>query len=227
MTNSLVQIIFDQFLQIVEKLARKSCFEFDECDFEFRTREFKTYHIIDVLFASKDKCGRHRDVVVTIDITNICLEDLVNKKWVQYLKKLAKELIADICITKIAIVKVRKEKCREQPPQWKAFPCRNITTIVRKLKPIEKEPKVKVIVKEECECVPECKREKCCPKNIVYIKHQKESSSCCGDNPILVEDHDEGKSHHWKKHKGNTDYNHHGWKKCCGGHQEEVASHHH
>ena len=228
MATSLVQIIFEQFIKIVKKTARKHECHVTKCDFQYRTHEFKTYRILDVIYVGRDECLRQRDVGITIDITSICLEDLPCEKWVHYLKKLAREFVNDICPKRLVIVKEKKQKCRPQPPKWEPFPCKTVTTIVRKIKPIEKKPKIKVIVEKECECVPECKREKCEEQRFLVVKEKSENKSRCGDHLVLVDEHKDNK-HGWNTHKGNIDYNHHKWPKCCGNGSAEngAASHHH
>jgi hypothetical protein len=216
MAIDLVQLIFDQFLGIVERLSKKSCFIFNECDFEFRVREFVSHRLIDVIHTERDHCGRPRNAVVTIDYTSICVEDLTSCRWIDYLKKLAREFISEICPKKLVVVKEENKKCRPQPPKWEPFPCRNITTVIRKKVPIHKEPECKVIIERECECVPQCKREPCIPTEHVIIKYENEKPWKCGDFSMLVENPEE-KQHDFKNCKGNKDYNHHQWKKCCGG----------
>ncbi len=222
MANSVVQIIFDQFLDIVERLSKKSCFIFDYCRFEFRVREAVQHKLLDVIYIGEDRCCRRRDVIITIDITNICTEDLITCKWVNYLEKLAKEFIADICPKRLIVVKEDLKKCRPQPPVWKPFPCKKITTVIHKIKPIHKEPECEVVYEKQCECVKKCKREPCVPKHEIIIKYQTEKPWKCGDASFLVED----KHKDWKNHKGdaeyadfkgNKDYNDHVWPKCCGG----------
>lgn len=216
MSNNLSQIIFDQFIDIVERLSHKACFEFNKCAFNYRTRESPNLHLIDVIYIAKDECDRCRDVVVTIDFTNICLEDLPCEKWINYLTKLAIEFIHDICPRKFVIVRNSPKKCRPQPAKWSPLPCKRTTTIIKRIKPIPKEPECEVIIEKECECVKKCIREPCIPKQQIIIRHESPKRSCCGDNLRLVESPKERK-HQFKHHKGNIDYNHHEWKKCCHG----------
>lgn len=213
MANNLPQIIFEQFLDIVEKHSRKACFEFNECDFDYRVRILVQHRLIDVIYVVQDKCGRRSDIIVTIDFTNICLEDLISCKWVDYLEKLAIEFIHDICPKKIVIVKDEPKKCRPQPQVFRPFPCKTVTTIIKK-KPIIHEPECEVIIEKECaECVPVCKREPCIPKQHIVIRLEEEKPWKCGDFSFLVENKE--KDHDFEHHKGNKDYNHHLWKKCC------------
>lgn len=215
MANNVVQVIFDQFLGIVERLSKKACFEFNECDFDYRVRDMVTYRLLDVIYVICDKCGRRRDVIVTIDITNICFEYLTTCKWVEYLEKLAHEFISDICPKKMVIVKEEPKKCRPQPPTWKPFPCNNVVTVIRKKEPIVEEPECEVIVEKECECVPECVREPCVPKQQVIIKYENEKPFKCGVPTFLIEEKE--KDHDFQTLKGNKDYNNHIWGKCCKG----------
>jgi hypothetical protein len=216
MANNLVQLIFEQFIEIVLRLSKKTRCDFDECDFDFRVRELVGHRLIDVIFIIEDKCGRRNDVIITIDFTNICFEDLTTCRWVDYLEKLAHEFINDICPKKFIIIREQSpKKCRPQPPKWEPMPCRNITTVIRKRKPIPKEPECEIIIEKECECVPICVREPCIPKHHVIIKQEIEKPFRCGDFSILVEEPNE-KEHDFKSHKGNKDFNHHHWKSCCG-----------
>lgn len=210
MTTNLVNLIFDQFLSIVEGASKKSCFCFDKCDFEFRTRELLNHRLIDVKYVICDECGRKRDVIATIDYTNICVEDLITCKWVGYLERLANEFVCDICPKKLSIVKDELKKCRPQPPKWKPFPCRNITTVIHKRKPVIREPECEVIIEKGCECVPQCIRRTCEPKREIVIRYEEEKPWKCGDVSCIVET-DLPKKHDWKIHKGNKDFNNHEW----------------
>lgn len=215
MTSNTAKIIFDQFLEIVEKFSKKSCFEFNECDFDFRVRDVYSNKLMDVVYVWFDQCRRRHDVVVTIDITNICVSDLTSCKWVEYLEKLAREFICDICPKRIVIVKDEPKKCRTEPPRWCPMPCRHITTVIKKKIPIKKEPECEIIIEEDCECIPECVREPCVPKQEIIIKYTNEKPWKCGDVSRLVVE-PEKNSHEWGTFKGNTDYNSHIWnKKCC------------
>ena len=211
MSQDLAHLIFEQFIEILEKLAKKSPCKFNECDFDYRVRELVGHRLIDVIFIAKDKCGRRSDVIIAIDFTSICLEDLISCKWVNYLEKLAREFLNDICPKKLVIVKDEKRKCREQPPRWEPFPCKVITTIINKKKIIKQKPECEIIIEKECECVPECVRAPCIPKKQIIIRHQTEKPKCCGDNLRLVEH----KHEKFAKCRGNNDYNNHVWKKCC------------
>lgn len=215
MASNLVQLIFNQFLEIVERLAKHACFVFDECEFDYRVREMIGHKLLDVIYIVEDKCGRRRDVLVVIDITNICYEDLVTCKWVEYLEKLAKEFVDDICPKKYVIVKDEVKKCRPQPPRWTPFPCSNVTTVIHRRKHVPVEPECEVVVERECECVPLCKREHCVPSEKIVIKYDKVTPWKCGDYSVLVEEPQVNK-HDFNVYKGHQDYNNHLWKPCCG-----------
>jgi len=189
---------------------------------------------LDVIYIIEDKCGRRRDVIITIDITNICTEDLILCKWVEYLEKLAREFIHDICPKKLVIIKDVKRKCREQPPKWVPFPCKTVTTVIKK-RPIIHEPECEVIVERECECIPECIRRPCIPKKQLIIRYETEKPWKCGDHDELVIE-PEHKHHDFNKRRGNVDFNDHVWrpcctgkKSCCGGssHDQSQSSHFH
>lgn len=188
MAHNVVEIIFDQFLEIVERLSKKSCFKFNECSFKYRVRDAVHHRLLDVLYVATDKCDRQREVIVTIDITNICYDDITTCKWVNYLETSAEEFVHDICPAKYVVVKEHVSQCRVEPPRWEPLPCNSTTTIIRK-KPVEPEPECEVIVERECECVPECKREKCHSKHTVIIREQEERPWKCGDYSFPVKEH--------------------------------------
>lgn len=214
MANNLVKLIFEQFLEIVERCTYKSCIKFDECFFDYRVRELVGHRLIDVIYVVEEKCGRRRDAIVSIDFTNICYEDLTTCKWVQYLEKIAREFIEEICPKKVAIIREEPKKCRKQPPKWNPLPCCDTTTIIRKNKIVHPEPECEVIVEKECECVPLCERKINPKKHKVIIKYQDEKPWKCGDVSVLVESEKEPK-HYFDCCKGNIDYNNHKWRKCC------------
>ena len=238
--SNLVQVIFEQFLEIVEVSSKKACFVFDECDFKYRVRILIGHQLLDVIYVVQDKCGRHNDVIVTIDITNICLEDLISCKWVAYLEKLAREFIHDICPKKLVVIQDIPKKCRPQPPRWEPFPCKTVTIITKK-KPVVVKPECEIIIERECECVPECKRKPCIPKKQIIIRYEDDKKWKCGDHDVLVKE-PKHKKHDFEKSRGNKDFNHHLWKKCCEDkksccdshldfsdfdHDDAVKTHHH
>ncbi|AEQ32680.1 hypothetical protein [Acanthamoeba polyphaga mimivirus] len=225
MANNLAQLIFNQFIEILERFAEKKfCCDFDECDFRYRVREQVNHRLIDVLYEVKDKCGRVREVYATIDFTSICLEDLVTCKWVNYLETIAREFICDICPKKIAIVKQEPRKCRDQLPRWEPFPCKTVTTVIRKKKKVHVEPECHVIVKDECECAPICERVPCVPKQEIIIQYEPDTGCRCGGNTVLVQDKHE--KHGFKDHKGKPDFNHHEWKCCVDRHERKCCNNH-
>lgn len=212
--NSLAKLIFEQFLQIVEKIVdKKGCIKFNECDFDFRVRELVTHRLIDVVYTSEGRCGKFNNIIVTIDFTNICLEDLVTCKWISYLKTLAKEFVCDICPKKLAIIRDKPKKCKKQPPKWKPFPCKHVITIIKEERPETKDQKPKVIVEKECECVPVCERVPCVPQKQIIIKKITKKPYNCGDYSVLVEK--QFKKHDWNSFKDHVDYNSHIWNNFC------------
>lgn len=213
---NLVETIFEQFLDIVEKKAKKSCFEFDECDFNFKVIEAVKHKLLVVIFEQEDKCGRHREVTATIDITNICFEDLTSCAWIAFLKKTAVEFVNDICPKKFVIVKDKHRKCRERPHVFEPFPCKTITTVIKKRVPPKVEEECKVIIEEPCPCAPKCKRVPCHSKKEIIIQFEDDKEHKCGDHSVFVDEHHEKKEHDFGSHKGNKDWNDHQWnKKCC------------
>lgn len=215
MANNLVQLIFNQFIEILEDIAAKDakCFEFNKCEFDYRVREKVNHRLLDVKFTIKEECDRPRDVIKEIDITGICYEDLTTCKWVDYLTTLAKEYVNEICPTRYVIIKEEPRKCRPQPPQWCPFPCKKTTTIIRKVPIIEKKPECEVIIEKGCECINECLREVPPCKEQIIIKYEQAPPKCC-EQTILVKPPAEER-HSWAVYKGNPDYNNHVWGKCC------------
>lgn len=179
MSNNLVQLIYDQFLEIVEKQSKHSCFKFKECDFDYRVHVSSGYRVIDVKYVSVDKCERKHEVIITIDYTNICFKDLTSCQWIKYLEKLAHELINEICPKKFTFVKDEPRKCRPQPPKWEPLPCKKVTTVIYKKPSPPPEPECEVIIEKECECVPICKHKPCVQKKQVIIRYKKEKSCRC------------------------------------------------
>lgn len=219
---NLVETIFAQFLTIVEKKSKKSCCEFDQCDFNYRIVEAVKHKLMIVLFEQDDKCGRRHEVTATIDITGICFKDLTSCDWVAYLKKIAAEFINDICPKKFIIVKDKPKKCRERPHVFEPFPCKTITTVIKKRIPPPAEEEPKIIIEKECECVPKCKRVPCNPKKEIIIRFEDEKPGKCCDNLVYVDDSKNLKDHDYGMCKGTKDWNDHQWnkksntkKKCC------------
>lgn len=179
MTHNLVHTIVDQFIRIVEKLSHKYCFEFDECDFKYRSRQMGNVRLIDIIHVADDCscCCDHGDDgvthTVTIDYTAICFEHLMSEKWNLYLRRLAHQFLSDIVeyYDTFALPEKSTKKCRKQP-EWCQFPTKNTTVIRKKCKPPNefKCKKVDVVVEKECECVDICKHEKFTPKHKTIIK---------------------------------------------------------
>lgn len=227
---NVVEIIFDQFLEIVERLSKHACFEFDECAFKYRVREAVHHRLLDVLYVARDKCGRERDVIATIDITGICFDYLTTCKWIQYLERIAKEFIHDICPPKYAVVKDNSRKCREEPPRCDLLPCRHVTTVIHKKKPPKVKREPEIIIEKECVCVPECKREPCIPKRTIVIREELEKRHKCGDFSVPVKEYKN--KHEFGHYKGNIDHNNHQWNDCksckprCTGLTDKGSYHH-
>lgn len=184
MTPDLVEIIFNQFIEIVENLAlKKYCVVVNKCDFDFRVRLLPLVQLIDVLAKAPDRCGKCREVFTTIDITAICFENLPTKKWKQYLKKLALELLAQIFAVNNFVIPKEEclRKCRPQPV-WCRFPTTCTTVIKQKCNKKEIEPLCEVVF-EKCECIPICPRPVCEKKRKIIIQCEDEVvPKCCGDS---------------------------------------------
>lgn len=213
MSSSIAQLVFDQFIKLIMAFSNKTNCTFDPCGFQYRVRDLLNHRLLDVNYAVEDDCNRCHDTTTTIDITSICLEDLTTCRWVDYLEKLAKSYLTDICPKKYVIIKNDLKKCRSQPPKWTPLPCKNTTTIVRKQKLMPVEPECEVIIENECECIPVCKRTVNVPKQHVIIKYETEVPVKCGQSTVLVEE--TINDHDYVEHRGSKDYNHHQWKQCC------------
>lgn len=210
MASNLVELIFNQFLDIVEKKAEHACFSFDECDFNYRERHAQNHSLLDVLYVAEDKCGRKRQVIVTLDITKICIEDLTSCRWISYLKSLARQFINDICPKKFAVVKDKRKTCRKEPPRCELPPCRETTTIIRKIKPVVKPEKCKVVVEKCHPCIQKCVREPCPKERKVIIKYVDElPKHDCNNFTVLV------KKPHQAKHFFDKHNNEHHFRPCC------------
>lgn len=209
---NLVKVIFEQFLDIVERKAKKTCYEFDECDFNYRVVEAAKHKLLIVIFEHEDQCGRREDVTATVDITNICFEDLTSCDWIAYLEKIATEYVNDICPKKFAIVKETPRPCRERPVCFQPAACRTVTTIIKK-RPPPPEEECEVIIEQPCPCLPKCERVPCVPKKEIIIQFENEKLPKCGGNTVLV--NNEPKEHEFGSYKGNPDFNSHKWNRCC------------
>lgn len=181
MAHKLVELIFNQFIDTVDRLS-KNC-DLDRCDFNYRVREMGNSRFIDVVYVSKDECHRRRSVEETIDITNICFDDVTKCTWVHYIEKLAATFVENVCPVRLTVVKDHVRKCREQPPCWEPFPCRNTTTIIRREEPVCHVQECEIIIENACECIPVCpKRQPCCPKQHVIIRHEPSEPICCSQS---------------------------------------------
>lgn len=171
MADELAQVIFDQFVDIVKKMAcKKTCCVVDECKFDYRTRERRCHKFIDVIYSAEDKCNKRRDLCVTIEYTDVCFKYLSTCKWFDYLEKIACELVEDICPKKIVIKKDEPKRCRSKPQVCEPFPCKTVTYVCRE-RPVEPVPVCEVIIERECECSCECERKHCVPENEIVITY--------------------------------------------------------
>ena len=223
MTSNLVDLIFNQFVEMVLDRAQvKGDCELGECDFSFRTREYAGHKLMDVLYKARDQCDRVRDVITTIDITSICYEDLCTCRWRDYLEKIARAYTVDVCPRRLSLVCDVPSKCREQPPQWRPFPTKTTTTIYRK-RPVDIIPEEPVVViEEECQCIPVCKREPCTRKKEVIIRYKNEPAPKCGSCLQLVPEPKE--KYDFKQFKDVTDYNSNIYRGDCASCGGDVVS---
>lgn len=213
MANNLVEIIYEQFLGIVEKLAPKYCFEFNPCDFQYKTRDGVNVQLIDILFRAPGKCDSYRDVIVTIDYTSICLNDLPTKKWKTYLKNLANQFLHEIVYVETFVIPKPEKlrKCRKEP-KWCHFPTKLTTIIHKPCEPKEEKPKIKVVIEKECVCVPVCHDSPVAPKKKIIIKcdNEPKKPKCNSCNPHHDDDH------HESHHDSRPSYSKPGQKSNCG-----------
>lgn len=220
MSNNLLQLIFDQFIDLVIEVGRKTHCCVDRCAFDFRLHEIANSRMLQVIYLGKDECCRQRDICIRIDITNICLHDLTTCKWVNYLTKMAVEFSRDICPVRMVIIRDDPRPCRKQPERWEPLPCANVTTIVRRELPPQPEPECEVVIENNCECIPVCRRERCVPKNKVVIRYDTTVPSVCGDYTVLAKDKP---CCPFNSLKGNMDFNNHNWKPCCNSSPQELT----
>lgn len=169
MRTNLVEFIYDNFIQVVERVAKHKRCCIDECSFEYKIRKSCHHDLIEVIYVRRDSCDRCIEVSTIIDYTNICFEYLLTSKWAQYIKSIAKEFVKDICPKKFIIVFEEEKKCRPQLPIWKPHCGVKTTTICCKEEIIEK-PKIIFIRQKKCECAPICKPHKCPKKHYIICK---------------------------------------------------------
>lgn len=169
MSDKLVEIIFLQFLQIVERLAPQFCFVFDKCDFTFHVRENHAI-LIDVIFTLNLDCNRTKELITTIDATGICYDDLCGERWLSYLKELAKDFLAEVEELKnLKAPDCDECDCECDVAKWHTFPTKCVTIIKKDCRP-KVCPKVKVIVKKDCRCEKVCPPITHEPKQVILIK---------------------------------------------------------
>ena len=189
----LTKIIFNQFIEILAGLGAETCCCFDECDFDYRLREVCAQKSLDIKYTRKDHCCREHTSVTSLDITNICLEDLTSCEWGQYVEGVAKDFIDVVCPKNFVLIKNENKGCRKPPAVWSPSPCHNTTTVVRKCEPIQHCEKVQVVYQQDCECIEQCVREPCRASNKIIVKLDKPCKPwACGDCTHLVHEKHDG-----------------------------------
>lgn len=153
MTTELNKLIFEQFLEIVF-CSKGWCTKPDPCSFDYRVREEDQHKLMNVLYVCEDACGRRREVETSIDITDICVEDLTTCEWVEYLTPIAQAFVHNICPKHYRIIKTQTP-CRQPPARFQP-PHAKTTTIVQCPKPVVPCPPKEVVVYEVPECVNRC-----------------------------------------------------------------------
>ena len=201
MTNSINKVIFDQFLSLIEKLTHRSCCNYNECDFDY-VENNKNRNLLTIIHFSCDKCGRVQEASVVVDKTNICLEDLISCRWVEYLESKARELIDEICPWNIRVVPDNPKRCKPHHPVWKPDPCKTTTYITHKNECEESSEECEVIIEKECECIKKCKRIPCVPKRQIIMKYENCEPARCCRNTVLVSD---SSDHHSSDHHHSSD----------------------
>jgi hypothetical protein len=200
MANStLDNLIFNQFVGLVLEQDCRCKISF--CDFDYDIREEQNHVIMIVFFNGQDACKRRRTYETTIDITDICCDDVTNWKWVDYLKQIAARFAETICPRNLTVVPVPKAECRKRVTCWQPEACTRTVTIFKPAKPIIKKPcKPEIVhVKNPCKCecpeIPECETKeriifcqtpvkracRTCPEPIVYDDASSNGGDCgCG-----------------------------------------------
>lgn len=165
--------IFQQFVRVAMRLPAGDCLSaLDQCQFDYTVERVGGNRIMTICYLAIDRCCRTRAPAVRLDYTNICYEDLCDLEWLDYLTRVAHQLVDDICPAP-AVNCRPKRACRTEPKCWRPKPCCDTTIITKYVK-----PRPEVIIhdyeeQEECmECVPVCKpcrQEK--PPRKVIVRH--------------------------------------------------------
>ena len=180
MPANIHHLIFDQYVNMLIDLSKKRCC-LEYCNFNFSVYDAKQHKIMDVVYDLKDECNRRHNHNSIIDITNICYDDVITCKWVEYLTASAKDFLEQICPKKLKIVEEREPGCRPKPPVWCPFPCTVTTTIIQNEEPECPEPECEVIIEKVCSCIKKCPRDRCEPKHQLIIQ--------CNDSKVTRKCH--------------------------------------
>lgn len=211
---NLPSIIFDQFMQMVEKASQGACFEFDRCNFTFTVVEESSHTLLNVFYAVTDRCFNQKNIVATIDITGICLSYLTSCKWVQYLTRIANQFVYDICPPIIRVVpQQNSNKCRVPPASCNLLPCKHEINVVKTTVPIIPKEKVEFVVSNCSSCVPRCEVAPPCVNKKYIIRYEQEKpSGCCGRTTYVQPT---TSRHQFAEKIGSVDYNDHVWNEQC------------
>lgn len=215
MNSNLYQVIFEQFLDILQQASKRSCPDFDRCAFNYTLVPPASMNII---YVYRDECCRPRNIVTTIDVANICYNDLCQSKWIEYLTRTATNYVYEICPKKYVIPVCTSQICPDDPPKWTPYPTKLTTTVIQEVCP-EPEPEECIVVNETiCPCLPICPRKfNSTPRQYVVKKVAARPNFVCGEGfTSLVEETREK----YNDYKGVLDYNSHAWSipsqdDCC------------
>ena len=185
MSQDLVNTIFQQFADILVTVSAQNCFQINQCDLNYRVRSTCNTSLIDICYVpsqpipTTSPCCRPRNMVITINFTNICYNNLPTCKWIQYLQTLANQFMAiilgnnPIAIPTPNVIQPRKIPC------WSRFPVKNTTVINQVCQQQIQTPPSQVIVQNPCPCV------NICPQPC--YQPQQETIIQCQPQPIITQ----------------------------------------
>jgi hypothetical protein len=212
--GNLPSIIYDQFLQIVEKASQNSCFQFNACDFSFNVFQQNSHTLMSVIYTVIDSCVNQKNIIAIIDITGICLDYLTSCKWIEYLTKIANQFVYDICPPFIRVVPQQYNYCRTPPPTSNLLPCKHEVHVIKTIEPVTPTVTTKTVTLAPSSCSPQCQIvPPCVTKTYVLRYQQQPSSGCCGQTTYAQP---QSARHQFQEKLGSIDYNDHVWNKQCG-----------
>ena len=184
MCSKLSATIFNQFLSIVDALNTSNCV-IDQCGFSHQTVKHNNYTTLNISYKYVDSCDRCFEILVVIDITNICFQDLPSCKWVNYLENIAEEFLHNVC-PKECVVVYPEKSCRKSPPVWEPFPCTETRYVIQEdVIPECHEPTI--VRTKVCKCEDPCPRHELkTKKKTIIINRVVYPERNCGECPPLV-----------------------------------------